>query len=196
MGHVPALENLPPHNEDGAGGDHFYSPWWLYQEQKAGKLDFARGYHIEMGGSRDMPGGDNPVPEDLSQGSYGSKFKQDARRYYGSMIGFAARGEMIPNENCYADLDPKVKDKFGIPVLRFHWKWSDHEINQAKHAEKTFAAMIEAMGGTPSAARAAVPVRARAWKTPGKLSTKSAERLSVRGTRRNPSATNGTRLGM
>ena len=51
-GHIPALENLPPHNEDGAGGDHFYSPWWLYKEQKAGKLDFARGYHIEMGGSR------------------------------------------------------------------------------------------------------------------------------------------------
>ena len=33
---------------------------------------------------------------------------------------------MIPNENCYADLDPDVKDKFGIPVLRFHWKWSSH----------------------------------------------------------------------
>ena len=147
-GHIPALENLPPHNEDGAGGDHLYSPWWLYQQQKAGKLDFARGYHIEMGGSRDMPGAGNPVPEDLSRGSYGKKFKQDARRYYGSFVGFASRGEMIPNENCYADLDPTVKDKFGIPVLRFHWKWSDHEINQAKHAERTFAALIHEMGGT------------------------------------------------
>ena len=147
-GHVPALENLPPHNEDGAGGDHFYSPWWLYKEQKAGKLDFARGYHIELSGSRQMPGGENPAPDDLTRGSYGSKFKQDARRYYGSIIGFYSRGEMIPNENCYCDLDPTVKDKWGIPVLRFHWKWSSHEINQAKHAEQTFAQMIEAMGGT------------------------------------------------
>ena len=147
-GHIPKLENLPPHNEDGAGGDHLYAPWWLYKDQKAGKLDFARGYHIEMGGSRQMPGGDNPVPEDLSRGSYGKKFKEDARRYYGSFVGFAARGEMIPNENCYMDLDPKVKDKFGIPVARFHWKWSDHELNQAVHAKKTFKALIEAMGGT------------------------------------------------
>ncbi len=147
-GHVPALENLPPHNEDGAGGGHLYSPWWLYQEQKAGKLDFARGYHIEMGGTREMPGGGNPVPDELGRGSYGTKFKEDARRYYGSHIGFAARGEMIPNENCYADLDPQVKDKFGIPVLRFHWKWSEHELNQTVHAKKTFTAMIEAMGGT------------------------------------------------
>ena len=32
------------------------SPWWLYKEQLAGKLDFARGYHIEFGGGRHMPG--------------------------------------------------------------------------------------------------------------------------------------------
>ena len=148
-GHVPALENLPPHNEDGTGGGHFYSPWWLYKEQKAGKLNFARGYHIEMGGTRDMPGGGNPVPEDLSQGSYGSKFKEDARRYYGAEIGFASRGEMIPNEDCYCELDPTVKDQWGTPVLRFHWKWSSHELNQVVHAKQTFAAIIEAMGGTP-----------------------------------------------
>ncbi|HEY7119374.1 MAG TPA: GMC family oxidoreductase, partial [Tepidisphaeraceae bacterium] len=138
----------PPHNEDGAGGDHFYAPWWLYKEQLAGKLDFPRGYHIELGGTRDMPGGGNPIPDDLTKGSYGSKFKEDARRYFGSIFYLAARGEMIPNEDCYMDLDPKVKDKWGIPVARFHWKWNDHELNQAVHARKTFAALIEAMGGT------------------------------------------------
>jgi choline dehydrogenase-like flavoprotein len=147
-GHIPALENLPPHNEDGAGGDHFYSPWWLYKEQKAGKLDFARGYHIELGGSRGMPGGGNPVPDDLSRGSYGAKFKEDARRYFGSHVYFAARGEMIPNENCFVEIDPNAKDQWGVPVLRFNWKWSDHEVNQAAHAERTFKELIEAMGGT------------------------------------------------
>lgn len=146
-GRVPALENLPPYNEDGAGGDHLYSPWWLYKEQKAGKLDFARGYHIEMGGSRDMPGGSNPVPTHLSGGSYGKKFKEDARRYYGSEVYFAARGECIPNEDMYCHLDPTVKDQFGIPVLQFHWKWSSNELNQCRHARKTFIALIEEMGG-------------------------------------------------
>jgi len=146
-GQIPALENLPPHNEDGAGGGHFYAPWWLYQQQKAGKLNFARGYHIEMGGSRQMPGGSSPVADDYLRGSYGTKLKEDARRYYGSFVGYAARGEMIPNEDCYCELDPKVKDKWGVPVLRFHWKWSSHELNQAIHARKTFAELIETMGG-------------------------------------------------
>jgi len=148
VGYVPALGGLPPHNEEGAGGDHLYSPWWLYKEQLAGKLNFARGYHIELGGSRPMPGGENPVPDDLSRGSYGTKFKEDARRYYGSIVGFYSRGEMIPNENCYGDIDPEMKDKWGIPVMRFHWKWSEHEVNQVIHAEKTFGELIEVMGGT------------------------------------------------
>jgi len=158
-GRIPALENLPPHNEDGAGGGHFYVPWWLYREQKAGKLDFPRGYHIELGGSRGMPSGSNPVPEDLSGGSYGRKFKEDARRYYGSSVGFSCRGEMIPNENCYCEIDPEKKDKWGVPVLRFHWKWADSEIKQALHAEKTFAELIEAMGGVPGK-RAEKPIDA------------------------------------
>jgi choline dehydrogenase-like flavoprotein len=159
-GHIPALENLPPHNEDGAGGPHFYAPWWLYREQLAGKLDFARGYHTEFNGSRQMPGGRNPLPDEFGRGAYGTKFKEEARRYYGSFVGYTSRGEMIPNEQCYAELDPVVKDKWGIPVLRWHWKWTDQELNLVTHAQKTYTALIEAMGGKvrskPAPARQAI----------------------------------------
>lgn len=147
-GQIPALENLPLHNEDGAGGNHVYVPWWLYKEQLAGKLGFARGYHIEFGTGRQMPSmGTVSGIEALTKGSYGRRLKEDARRYYGSFVGFAGRGEMIPNEDSFCDLDPKVRDKWGLPVLRFHWKWSEHETRQAKHMQETFAQLIEAMGG-------------------------------------------------
>ena len=145
-GQIPALENLPLHNEDGAGGGHVYVPWWLYKD--AEKLGFARGYHIEFESGRRMPGmGTAANLESLTNGSYGRQFKEDARRYYGSTIGFAGRGEMIPNEDSFCEIDPTVKDKWGIPVLRFHWKWSEHETRQAAHMQKTFAEIIEAMGG-------------------------------------------------
>lgn len=146
-GQVPLLENMPPHNEDGAGGGHFYAPWWLYQEQKAGKLDFARGYHIELGGSRYMPNGNDPLPEEFARGLYGTTYKEAARRYYGSFIGYDCRGEMIPNEDSFCELDPTVKDKWGIPVMRWHWKWSEHELKQVMHAQRTFTELIESMGG-------------------------------------------------
>ncbi|MAS97250.1 MAG: GMC family oxidoreductase [Verrucomicrobiales bacterium] len=148
-GQIPALENLPPHNDDGAGGSHFYAPWWLYGDQKAGKMDFARGYHIEIGGTRSMPRGTSPVPGQYLKGLYGTKLKEEARRYYGSFIGFACRGEMIPNEGSFAELDPEVKDKWGIPVVKWHWEWSDHELNMSEHAQRTFEELIDAMGGTP-----------------------------------------------
>lgn len=147
-GQVPALESLPPMNEDGAGGPHAYVPWWLYKEQLRGDLGFARGYHIEYGGGRGMPGmGSGAGLERYTRGSYGLKLKQDARRYYGSFMYFSGRGEMIANEHSRCELDPVVKDKFGIPVLRFSWHWTDHELKQAIHMEKTFTEIVRAMGG-------------------------------------------------
>jgi choline dehydrogenase-like flavoprotein len=150
-GQIPALESMPPHNADGASAMHVYSPWWLYQEQARGRMDFARGYHIEIGGGRRMPGfGTFSGLGRLTGGSYGQRFKEDCRRYYGSFVGFAGRGEMIPNEDCYCEIDPDQVDQWGIPTLRFHWKWSEHETNQALHMERTFADIIEAMGGRVS----------------------------------------------
>lgn len=160
-GQIPLLENLPLHNEDGAGGPHVYVPWWLYQQQHAGKLDFARGYHIEFSTGRSMPNSGTATGlERLTGGSYGLRFKEDARRYYGSHLYFSGRGEMIPNEDSYCELDPVTKDKWGLPVLRFHWKWSDHELRQVKHMQRTFADLIEAMGGKTSAPPSEDPLKA------------------------------------
>jgi choline dehydrogenase-like flavoprotein len=51
-GFIPRMMNGVPHNEDGASGSHLYMPWWLDNR----RLDFPRGYHIEIGGGRRMPG--------------------------------------------------------------------------------------------------------------------------------------------
>jgi choline dehydrogenase-like flavoprotein len=55
---------------------------------------------------------------------------------------------MIPNEDCYCEIDREIKDKWGIPVLKFHWKWGESEIRQAAHLQKTFAEVVTEMGGT------------------------------------------------
>ena len=54
---------------------------------------------------------------------------------------------MIPNDDCFCEIDPEVKDKFGIPVLRFHWKWSEHEIRQAEHMRTTMVELFDRIGG-------------------------------------------------
>jgi choline dehydrogenase-like flavoprotein len=148
-GYLPILEDLPPTNEDGVGGMHLYMPWWLYQQQHAGKMNFARGYHIEIGGGRGMPGaGILGNSQALQGGGYGKDLKRDLRKIYGATVHFAGRGEMIPNEDSYCEIDPNAVDQWGIPVLRFHFKWSDNEINQVRHMHDTFKSIIETMGGT------------------------------------------------
>ncbi len=144
-GFIPALMDGVPHNEDGVGGMHLYSPWWLDNR----KLDFPRGYHIEVWGGRGMPGygvlgGIHRYP---AGGGYGTALKDEYRRVWGSTIGFSGRGEMIPNADSYCELDPRVVDRWGIPVLRFHWKWSEHEYRQVRHMQETFRALIAEMGG-------------------------------------------------
>lgn len=156
-GHIPSMVDHIPHNHDGVGGMHVYMPWWLDNK----KLDFPRGYHIEVWGGAGQPGaGFMGGIQRLNGGGYGAQLKADYRKYYGATIGFSGRGEMIPNEDSYCELDPTTVDRFGIPVLRFHWKFSEHEYNQAKHMQETFRALITEMGGKPNGQ---MPTRERGY---------------------------------
>ena len=158
QGFIPKLMDGVNHNEDGVGGMHIFMPWWLDNR----KLDFPRGYHIEPGGGRGMPsfGFMGNIQNHVRAAAmatksappgrgYGKALKDDYRRFYGATVGFSGRGEMIPNKDTYMELDPAVVDKWGIPVPRFHYKFADYEINQAKHMQETFRALIAEMGGTP-----------------------------------------------
>ncbi|HVB28354.1 MAG TPA: GMC family oxidoreductase [Terriglobia bacterium] len=147
-GFLPVLMDLPPHDCDGVGGMHLYMPWWNYQKQFRHELPFSRGYHIEFGGGRHMPAVETfQGTERFVGGGYGAEFKRAARKLYGSFIFLGCRGEMIPNEHCYCEIDKNMVDEWGVPALKFHWKWSDDEILMAKHSQETFREIIETAGG-------------------------------------------------
>jgi choline dehydrogenase-like flavoprotein len=155
-GILPKLIGRKRYNEDGVGGMHVYTPWWLDNK----KLDFPRGYHIEYWGGMGMPGygfgfgmqntNGKFAGRDGKQktgGGYGASLKDDYRYFYGASFGMSGRGEAIARADNYCEIDPNTVDKYGIPVLRFHYKWSDHEVKQAKHMKETFAEIITKMGG-------------------------------------------------
>ena len=143
-GALPALESLPRYDTDGAGGAHLYAPWWLWDRHD--QLDFPRGYHIEMGGGFGLPG-PSSFGGIAREAGYGAELKRRVRQQYGSTVGLSGRGEMIPNNQSYMDIDPDTVDRWGIPVPRFHFSFSDYEWKQARHMERTFRDLIEAAGG-------------------------------------------------
>jgi choline dehydrogenase-like flavoprotein len=153
-GVLPELFGRKRYNEDGVGGMHVYTPWWLDNK----KLDFPRGYHIEYWGGMGQPaygfgmGMQNMNGKYLvngkkkEAGGYGASLKEDVRFFYGAGVGMAGRGESVPDIKNFCEIDPNVVDKYGIPVLRFNTRHSDYEIKQAKHMKETFKEIMHEMG--------------------------------------------------
>ena len=149
---IPDLMNRKVYNEDGTGGMHVYSPWWLDNS----KLDFPRGYHIEVWGGMTMPSyGFGFRWTELNQhiggvvGGYGDKMRDDIKKFYGSVIGVSGRGESVAMKDNYCEIDPEVVDEWGIPVLRFNYQWTDYERYQARHMHETFEEIMHNVGGVP-----------------------------------------------
>lgn len=148
---IPDLMNRDTsYNEDGVGGMHVYSPWWGDNKN----LDFPRGYHIEVWGGMGQPNygfgfdqGNFNKLLGLPTGGYGEKLRDEVKQYYGATIGFGGRGEGLARKENYCEIDPTTVDDYGIPVLKFNYKWSDIEVRQAKHMQDTFEEITHNMGG-------------------------------------------------
>ncbi len=142
-GHVPALEGRPRYNEDGHTSNHIFIPWWGYEAQAKGELDFPRGYHFELGTGFAPPS----MGVRGAELGYGRALRQRIYRHYGAGVRLALRGEMLPNDQCFIEIDEQVCDQWGIPVVKFHWRWSEHELKQVAHGLRIGAQIIETMGG-------------------------------------------------
>ncbi|HIF73791.1 MAG TPA: GMC family oxidoreductase [Porticoccaceae bacterium] len=147
---IPDLMDRDIYNEDGVGGMHVYTPWWLDNAA----LDFPRGYHLEIGGGMGMPSygfgfAANQYNEFLGErvGGYGNQLRDDVRKFYGARLSIACRGESVPQYANRCEIDPTVVDEWGIPVLRFDYKWTDYEILQARHMQDSMEDLLQASGG-------------------------------------------------
>jgi choline dehydrogenase-like flavoprotein len=97
---------------------------------------FLRGYGLQ-GGSGTKFQADAP--------GFGEAYKKAAKEPV-ETFSFQGYGEPLPRFENYVELDPKVVDKFGIPVLRMHVAWGDNERNLVKDASEQSAEMLEAAG--------------------------------------------------
>ena len=153
-GFIPAMVDHVPHNEDGVGGMHVYMPWWLDNK----KLDFPRGYHIEVVRRRSVQPG---------VGLHGRHPALPGRR----RLRQAAQGRLSPLlRRDDRLLRPRRDDPERRLLLRDRSDTSSisaafrccastgsgptTRYNQAKHMQETFRSLIAEMGGTPFVADA------------------------------------------
>ena len=137
-GLVKELVGAEPTLDDGKPGG-FYVPRFRNLEEK--QPGFIRGYGFEGGsGFSIFPGNAWDTP------GFGGAFKKSVREHAGAFISMGGFGEVLPRYENYMDLDPVVTDRWGIPVLRFHYQFSDNEKKMCEDMAAAGREMFEAAG--------------------------------------------------
>jgi choline dehydrogenase-like flavoprotein len=141
-GLVKELVGKPHSIEDGRPGG-FYVPRFRNLTEK--RTDYIRGYGFE-GNS-----GQTIFPWSTGRPGFGKQYKKEVRDHAGAFISMGGFGEVLPRYENAMSIDPAMKDAWGIPVLRFDYKFGENErkmaVDMADQAKEMFeAAGIEVIG--------------------------------------------------
>jgi choline dehydrogenase-like flavoprotein len=121
-GILPKLRGGPARLDDGKSAGITIPNFQNIDKQTARK-DFIRGYVINAtGGQTEYPQYAASVP------GYGSAWKKEIKsRYVAQARVWNAGAEMLAQKENFVELDPEVKDHWGIPVLKIHFTHSDND---------------------------------------------------------------------
>ncbi|HET7293562.1 MAG TPA: GMC family oxidoreductase [Vicinamibacteria bacterium] len=136
-GFVKDLVGKPRTLDDGRPGS-FYIP--RFRNLKDRHPDFIRGYGFEGGSGAEM------FPDSAEAPGFGRAYKKAVREMAGATIGMGGFGEVLPRYENAVDLDPEVKDKWGIPVLRFGFKFGENEKRMCADMADAAREMFEEAG--------------------------------------------------
>jgi choline dehydrogenase-like flavoprotein len=132
------LVGKPRTLDDGKPGS-FYIPRFRNMEKQSS--DFLRAYGFEgESGTTMIPGTAFDTP------GFGEEYKKNVRDYAGAIISMGGFGEVLPRFENQVELDPNLKDAWGIPVLRFNYKFGDNEKKMAADMAASGVEMFKAAG--------------------------------------------------
>ena len=121
-GILPKLKGGPSRLDDGKSAGITIPSFQNIDKQTAQK-DFIRGYVMNAtGGQSEYPQTAAALP------GYGSAWKKEVKsRYVAQARVWIAGGEMLSQKENFVELDPEVKDHWGIPVLKIHFQHCDND---------------------------------------------------------------------
>jgi glucoside 3-dehydrogenase (cytochrome c) catalytic subunit len=124
--------------DDGRPGG-FYVP--RFRNLSDRNPNFIRAYGFEgSAGSQMFPGNANDTP------GFGAAYKKTVRDYAGAFISMGGFGEVLARYDNQVGLDPVRKDKWGIPVLKFNYRFGDNEKKMCEDMANAAQEMFELAG--------------------------------------------------
>ena len=140
-GYLPQLLGQPSFPDNVGDNTVAWMPRWQNLNNPREER-FVRGYSVYPGG------GCTEFPWYASQAEgFGSDYKRAVKRRYPTPVSFTVQAPTLPLASNYVDLDPDVKDKYGIPVARIHFQWGENELKMWEHSKQVCADLFRAAGG-------------------------------------------------
>jgi choline dehydrogenase-like flavoprotein len=138
---LPQLLGQPSRPDNVSASQVVWMPRWQNLEGSP-REKFIRGYSLyPTGGCAEFP-----AYHDQIEG-FGSSLKRDLKRHYPAPVSFYCQIPSLPSPTNFVDIDPVVKDTYGIPVVRVHFQWGPNELLMWEHAKQATAEVIRAAGG-------------------------------------------------
>ncbi len=158
QGYLKSLENGPVYNDDGTESSHAYIASFYWDKPHP---NFPKGYHIIIdSGSRvssSSPGFGQHVP------GFGAGFKRRVRERAPALLSLYSQNGMIASPERFMELDPQVKDVYGLPVARIHFNLTTEDMAIFRDATEKIASIIEASGGVVTGVNGAPGVDSVHW---------------------------------
>ncbi|HKE02573.1 MAG TPA: GMC family oxidoreductase [Blastocatellia bacterium] len=141
-GYLKSLKGRDVMNDDGTESSHAYIASFYWEKPHP---DFPKGYHIIVDSGTRLGVGNSSFAQNPA--GFGSDFKREVRERFPALINLYSQNGMIPSPERYVELDPQVKDKYGLPVPRIHFNITTEDRAIFKDATEKISEIIEASGG-------------------------------------------------
>jgi choline dehydrogenase-like flavoprotein len=140
-GYLPQLLGQPSFPDHVSDSTIAWMPRWQNLKDPHEEA-FIRGYSVYPdGGCSDFPWYANNLD------GFGSSLKREIKRRYPTPVNFTVQAPSLRSDTNYVDLDPEVKDPYGIPVARLHFQWDENALKMWEHSKQACAEVLRAAGG-------------------------------------------------
>lgn len=142
QGYLKSLVGSAPYNDDGTESGHAYIASFYWETPHP---DFPKGYHIIVDSGSRVSSTNSMFSANIE--GFGADFKRRARDRAPALISLYSQNGMIPSPERFVELDPTVKDIYGLPVPKIHHHLTAEDLAISKDATEKICEIIEASGG-------------------------------------------------
>lgn len=139
-GYLPQLLGQPSFPDNVSASTVAWMPRWQNIENPRAEK-FIRGYSVYPDGGC----GEFPWYFDQIEG-FGREYKRQIKRRYPTPVSFYIQAPTQRSDKNFVDIDPEVKDAYGIPAARLHFEWDQNTLLMWEHGKHACEQLLRASG--------------------------------------------------